>query len=426
MIPPDKRRRGLLGVGAGMALAALPAMATAQQQPRQKPDRSEMLSAASFGTRGDGVADDSAALQAALDAAFAPNGPGFLIIPPGTYKVAKPLRVVTPEGQKGDITRRHGVIAHGARLVSAIADGGNVFEFISRATVRFLLIEGLDIVGGGGEGHGISLECEFNEHYLYNFCLRDVTVQGCGGDGCHIMGNVFEGQVINTYLRDNKKNGLTLGHGARAGILSAIHVFGCVFGQNGQYGVAMVNGCYDVAFHGCYFLLNGKHGLAALNGCTLLSNCGFENNHEAAAGFDKGGSGIYLQGFGTLIGCTAYSMFNQKRLIDAYVVGHLVMIGCAGSGDARAKAAGLARIDGEKKKARATIVSPSGAIEYVNGLEGLEISGKDGGARFGADWQSPNLAQLGEYRLWIDRRGRLRLKNGAPKSDEDGTPVRAA
>ena len=106
--------------------------------------------------------------------------------------MTKLLRVVTPEGQKGDIGRRNGVIAQGARLVSAIADGGNVFEFVSRATVRFLLIEGLDILGGGREGHGI--------------------------------------------------------------------------------------------------------GLAALNGCT------------------------------------AYSMFNQKRLIDAYVVGQLVMIGCAGSG----------------------------------------------------------------------------------------------
>jgi hypothetical protein len=125
---------------------------------------------------------------------------------------------------------------------------------------------------------------------------------------------------------------------ARAGILSAIHVFGCVFGQNGQYGVEMVNGCYDAGFHGCYFLLNGKYGLVALNGCTLLSNCGFENNHESAPSFDKGGAGIFLQNFGTLIGCTAYSMLNQKRLIDAYLVGHLVMIGCAGSGDARARA----------------------------------------------------------------------------------------
>lgn len=424
MIPPGASRRGLLGAGAGLALAALPAVAAAQEVPRQRPDERQMLSAASFGTRGDGVADDSAALQAALDAAFAPNGPGFLAIPPGTYRVTKSLRVATPEGQKGDITHRHGIIAHGARLLSAIMDGSNVFEFVSHATVRFLLIEGLDIAGGGREGHGILLECEHKEHYLYNFCLRDVTVQGCGGDGCRMMGNVFEGQVINTYLRDNKKNGMTLGHGARAGILSAIHVFGCVFGQNGRYGVEMVNGCYDAGFHGCYFLLNGKHGLAALNGCTLLSNCGFENNHEAAPGFDKGGSGIYLQNFATLIGCTAYSMFNQKRLIDAYVVSHLVMIGCAGSGDARAKGAGLARIAGERK-ARATIVNPTGAVEYVDGFEGLEIAGKDGGARFGADWQSPNLAQLGNYRLWVDRRGRLRVKNGSPTSDEDGTLVGA-
>jgi hypothetical protein len=142
--------------------------------------------------------------------------------------VTKPLRVVTPEGQKGDIGRRNGVIAQGARLVSAIADGGNVFEFVSRATVRFLLIEGLDILGGGREGHGI--------------------------------------------------------------------------------------------------------GLAALNGCTLLSTVDSRttmNRHQAST---RGGSGIYLQSFGTLIGCTAYSMFNQKRLIDAYVVGQLVMIGCAGSG----------------------------------------------------------------------------------------------
>jgi polygalacturonase len=78
-----------------MALAALPVVATAQRPPPQTPDSREMLSAASFGTRGDGVADDSTALQAALDAAFAPDGPGFLAIPPGTYKVTKPLRATS-------------------------------------------------------------------------------------------------------------------------------------------------------------------------------------------------------------------------------------------------------------------------------------------------------------------------------------------
>ncbi len=416
MTPIDTKRRVLMG--AGLTLAGLPA-ASAQERPQ--PPR-QMLSAAAMGARGDGRADDTAALQSAIDTALGPDGPGYLVIPPGTYRVTRTLRFATARGEKGDITRNHGILAHGARIRSAIADGSNVFEFVSEATVRFLLIEGLDILGSGRDGHGILLECEHTEHYLYNFCLRDVTVQGVGGDGARLMGNVFEGQIINTYLRDNRRNGLTLGHGARAGILSAIHAFGCVFGQNGRYGVDMINGCYDAAFHGCYFLLNAGHGLVASNGCTLLSNCGFENNHEAASSFDKGGPGIWLQGFATLIGCTAYSMFKQTRLIEAYVVDQLVMIGCSGSGDAAAKGAGLARLDGEKK-GRATVISSSGRVDYVRDFSGLEISGTGSGVRFGAHWQSANLAQLGDYRLWVDGKGRLRLKNGAPASDEDGKVV---
>ena len=380
-----------------------------------------MLSAAGFGVRGDGIADDTAALQAALDAAFAADGPGFLTIPPGTYKVTRTLRIGAAQGETHDLTRHHGILAHGARIHSAIEDGGNVLQLICRSTQRFLTIEGLDILGSGREGNGLYLECEHPDHYLYNFCLRDLVVQGVGGDGLRLSGNVFEGQLINIYARDNKKNGATFAHGAKAGILSAIHVFGSVFGQNGRIGVAMVRGCYDVSFHGCYFLLNGKEGLVAENGCTLLSNCGFENNHESAPDFAHGGAGIFLQNFGTLIGCTAYSMFKQNRLIQAYVVSQFAMIGCTGSGDGGAKGAGLARIGGEKR-ARAVVMSSQGAVEYMNGFEALEIGASNqGGVRFASSWQSSNLLQLGNYRVWVDKAGKLRLKNGVPASDEDGS-----
>jgi hypothetical protein len=337
--------------------------------------------------------------------------------------VTRTLQIVPAQGEAHNITRHHGILAHGARLHSSIENGGNVLQFICRSTVRFLTLEGLDILGSGREGNGLYLECEHGEHFLYNFCLRDLVVQHVGGDGLRFSGNVFEGQLINVYARDNKKNGATFAHGSKAGILSAIHVFGSVFGQNGRFGAAMIRGCYDVSFHGCYFLLNGKEGLVAENGCTLLSNCGFENNHESAPDFARGGAGIYLQNFGTMIGCTGYSMFKQNRLLQAYIVSQLTMIGCAGSGDGQAKGAGLARLGGEAK-ARATVISPSGAIEYLNGFEALEIGVTGhGGVRFGSHWQSPNLAQLGNYRLWIDKRGQLRLKNGTPTSDEDGSTV---
>jgi hypothetical protein len=419
----DNSRRLLLGLGAGvgtLALAALPARQAAAQTARPAGGR-QMLSAASYGAKGDDASDDTQALQAALDAAFAPNGPGFLEIPPGTYRISRTLRIGAAQGETRDITRHHGLLAHGARIHSTIQDGSNVLQLRCRSTMRFLTIEGLDILGSGREGNGLYLECEEKEHYLYNFCLRDIVVQGCGGDGVRLIGNVFEGQLINVYLRDNKKNGVTFGHGSRAGILSAIHVFGSVFGQNGRYGAAMVHGCYDVSYHGCYFLLNGKEGLVAENGCTLLSNCGFENNHESAPDFAKGGAGIFLQNFGTLIGCTAYSMFKQNRLIQAYVVSQLAMIGCTGSGDGQARGAGLARIGGEKK-ARAVVMSSQGAVEYMNGFEALEIGASgQGGVRFASSWQSPNLLQLGDYRVWVDKSGKLRLKNGVPTSDTDGS-----
>ena len=416
-------RRVLLGSGMGLALGSV-ATARSAGLPGATADAAPRVSARDFGAVGDGRTDDTAALQAALDAAFASGRETVVTIPPGTYKVTRTLRVRPPAGAAGNLGRRSGISAQGAHLVSAIADGGNVLEFVSASTIRFVLIEGLDILGGGREGHGIHIECDHKDAYFYNFCLRDVVVQNCGGDGCRMIGNVFESQIINTYLRKNRGNGLTLGHGTHGGILSAIHVFGCVFGDNGRHGAAMINNCYDASFHGCYFLLNGRFGLAAENGCTLLSNCGFENNHTAAPNFAAGDAGISLCSFGTLVGCTGYSVFNQTQLLHAFVTGRLVMIGCTGAGDGNARHAGLARFTGERG-AGITLMGCTGAVEYGEGLDGLEIGGPVGGVGFAAHWQSPNLVRLGDYRLWVDAQGRLRLKHGPPAADDDGTPVGA-
>ncbi len=408
-------RRGLL------LTAAAAAATTRAGAARAAPPPGRILSATGFGAVGDGVADDSAALQAALDASLKQGG-ALLVIPPGTYRVSRTLRLAPQRSTTGDIGRQNGILGHGARLLSAITNGANVLEVTSRATVRFMLIEGLDVLGTGKEGHGIVIECDRREDYLYNFCLRDVVVQGCGRDGCRLIGNVFEGQVVDSYFRDNRGSGMTFAHGAHGGILSAIHVFGSVFGQNGLHGAALINGCYDVGFNGCYFLLNGRFGLQAGNGCTLLSHCGFENNHARAAGYANGGTGINLGSFGTLVGCTAYSVFNQTGLIRAFVTASLVMIGCSGSGDGVAKASGLAQLGGTPS-GEVIAIGCTGRIDCASNFEALEIGGPDGGVRFGADWRSRHLPQLGAYHLWVDHSGRLRLKKGKPNADDDGVPV---
>lgn len=412
-------RRGLLAAGAA-TLGSLPAAFPAAAQADMRPERpTRMLSATQFGAVGDGLTDDSQALQNAFDEAFRDGG-GFLLIPPGTYRVSRTLRILSRH--TGDIGRLSGVIAHGAQILSVIENRANVIEIVSRATVRFLAIEGLDVLGRGKEKHGLYIECGGRDRYLYNCCLRDVVVQGCGGDGCRMVGNVFESQIINSYFRSNKGNGVTFAHGKHGGILSAIHVFGCVFGNNGADGAALIRGCYDVGFHGCYFLLNGRFGLVAENGCTLLSNCGFENNQMQSRDFAHGDAGIALSNFGTLIGCTGYSIFNQTRMLRADVIGQLTMVGCSGSGGGKAKDAGLALLKGDKS-ALATVIGCSGKVETVPGFEAIELGGTEGGVRFGSAWQSDILPCLGNYRLWVDKHGRLRMKDGIPQSDEDGTAV---
>ncbi|MEK9970999.1 MAG: hypothetical protein VW600_17830, partial [Ferrovibrio sp.] len=125
----------------------------------------------------------------------------------------------------------------------------------------------------------------------------------------------------------------------------------------------------------------------------------------------------------TLVGCPAYSMFRQTHLLRATLTGKLAMVGCSGSGDSKASEAGLAVLKGDPRSA-ATLVGCSGAVRCEGGFEAIEIgSGETGGLRVGGDWQSRALARLGDYHLWVDRQGRLRIKKGRPQRDDDGSPV---
>ena len=414
------KRRDLIAGSAAAALAG--GTCTASASAKNWPSAA-MPSASDFGAIGDGRRDDAPALQDAIDAVFARGGHGVLLIPPGVYRVGRPLMLEMSAATTGNVTHRTGIYASGARLVSDIGNGANVLNVVSRAVARFLLIEGLEIAGSGRDGHGINLECVGNGRYLYNFCLRDVIVQGCGGDGCRMIGNVFEGQVFNSYFRDNKQNGATFGHGRPTGILSAIHVFGSVFGGNRVHGAALINGCYDVSFAGCYFLLNGRFGLTAPNGCTVLNNCGFENNQQRAADFANGDAGIWLANFGTMVGCTGYSIYKQTHLVRTDVLSSLVMVGCTGGGGDGAHGAGLAKLAG-RGSGKATLVGCAGRVDRGGEVDILQFGDTGRDAMFGARWDGGDLLRLGDYRLWVDATGGLRIKRGDPSSDDDGTPVR--
>jgi len=416
-------RRGLLALGAGgIGAGAGLAYGRAAAEERPPVPTARRLSAADFGAVGDGRADDTEPLQKALDAAFLGGAPSLLTVPPGIYRVTRPLRLELTRENAGKLTRRNGVLAHGATIWSHIEDDAPVLTIESRTVARYPLIEGLQIQGRGKEGHGLFILCRRRGSYFYNFCLRDVTVQGCGGDGCRMVGNVFEGQLINCYFRDNGRNGATFAHGEEDTVLSAVHVVGSVFGGNGRHGAALLDGAADVGFHGCYFLLNRAFGLVATVGCGLLSHCGFENNHAGAQDFERGDAGALIKVGGTLVGCTAYSIYNQTHLIRAFVTNELTLLGCHADGGGRAKKARLAKLAGPAG-GQATAIGCRGGIDAEAPLEPIEIGNAGGGVRLGGRWDSPALPRLGEHSLWVDGEGRLRIKRGRPERDNDGSPV---
>jgi len=386
------------------------------------PDHAKALSARQFGAVGDGVADDTAALQAALEAVFDPSdhAAGLLVIPPGDYKITRSLRFT----QRENCGQSRRVSARGARLVSAIPDGGHVLHIRSAATWHFIILEGLEIAGSGSDGHGLYLECDTNRAGLYNFCLRDLAIGNCGGDGCRIYGNLFEAQLETCAFRGNRGNGATFAHSLHGGVLSSIHLFGCAFDDNEAHGAEIVR-AYDVGFHGCTFHRNGRFGLLATNGCELVADCSFIDNHRSAFDFANGGAGMGLRRYATLVGCISHSTANQTHLIDADLWGsfaRLVLIGCRATGEGPAAAAGLARLRGWGTHP-ATIVGCQGAVTSAGGVQPLAIGGAGGSIGASAEWRSANLLQMGEYRMWVDAGGRLRLKKGAPEFDGDGRPA---
>ncbi|MEX0923960.1 MAG: glycosyl hydrolase family 28-related protein [Rhodovibrionaceae bacterium] len=411
----DPRRRAILTGAAGAALMT-GSTAFAGAAPAAAGDQKD------YGLVGDGEADDSAALQRAFDAAFAGKQARLIQLPPGRYRVTRPIRVRTAKRPDGNVTHPAGLLANGVTLLSDIDSGEAVVDVDVRATLRFFRIEGLHIAGRGDEGAGLRISCQHRGAYFYNFCIRDCVVEGCGGNGCELLGNVFEGQVFNCYFRDNGHDGALLAHGAEDTVLSAVHLFGCVFGGNHRNGASLEEDATDVSFHGCYFLLNGRFGLSAEMGITLLSHCGFENNHQRAGSFAEGDAGVRLMVAGTLVGCTAYSIYKQKYLLRGYITNQLTMLGCKGAGDGDADAAGLASLKGEKS-AKYSLIGCWGKVERDRNVEMLGVSPKDGGGSFGESWDSDNLLRLGDYRLWVDGEGQLRVLRGKPESDRDGQVV---
>lgn len=166
------------------------------------------LDVKSFGAKGDGIADDTAALQAAVNAA---TSGATVFVPDGTY------RVTTADGA----CKTRGLVLMGSMTLSLASNA--ILQAIPNACPSYALVHivgtsDVNIVGGtllgDRAGHagtaGESGQCLWLEG-TSNVSLRHVAIKECWGDGIYLGGTDNHNVTVCSVNVDHvRRNGISI------------------------------------------------------------------------------------------------------------------------------------------------------------------------------------------------------------------------
>jgi hypothetical protein len=195
-----------------------------------------------YGAKGDGTTDDTAAIQAAIDACAA-NGGGTVYFPPGTYKITNTITVKKKVNLVGDhssdtFTEVSGEIAV-TKLVWGSSTAGKMMitESLWGSVMRGLLLDGNWVADQG-------LEVFEAQGGLF----EDIHIKHIAGNKQALLLNaVTKSTVMNTFIkcviRDNLRIGVEL-RGAGGSAFTTLNTFvGCLF--HGRFISLRLSQCTD-------------------------------------------------------------------------------------------------------------------------------------------------------------------------------------
>lgn len=320
-------RRGFLRSGAGLvACAAFAAGAKSMVAPVLQaeylpPERARgpaIRNVRDYGALGDGVHDDTAAIQAAINAL--PADGGTVLVPPGTYMVdttrkinlrSSMLLLMDPDAilkAKTASVARHYILYVYNKADVEIAGGQLVGERDTHVYATSSTDEwghGIQILGG------------------QRVTVRDLRVSRCTGDGVCIGGSASDVVIANIVSTQNRRQGLSItncsnirvygsefshtqGTAPECGIdiepdagysCANVWIENCRMHNNAKYGINIWQRVSTVSVRRCTLEANGSLGMST-SGCSNIeftSNL-VRNNSATGVVYNDGTSGVSHSG----------------------------------------------------------------------------------------------------------------------------------
>lgn len=237
------------------------------------------LSVKSFGAIGDGVADDTAAINTTIQSL--PTGGGTVHFPAGTYKISDNIisrnaLALVGEGSSSTVVYQSNTTKHGLLCNDQL----------------YLTIQGLALVGPTtGTGIGINLMRTNNAASNY-IKMDDVRLRTWGRDGL-AGSNIIVSNWNNVTAVQNARHGFNIW--GTAGISTSLAMNACYANENGANGFQLANSTY-ISMSGCASEKNQiDYALTACEGVSL-SGCGSEQSAVNAIVI-SGGQGIDINGW---------------------------------------------------------------------------------------------------------------------------------
>jgi hypothetical protein len=289
-----------LGSSAGTSkVGFIQAGTGAQARPAQAKLR-ETVSVKDFGAVGDGVADDTAEIQAAIDAA--PEG-GAIYFPNGTYAISAALivdKAITLYGDGpgkwydslgGSIIKQTDITENVFTLRASLAQYAFGQYGLNNVNFRDLAITGPSVASKCARGIGCDTTVNGGDYHIRECTFTNIQVRFCQ-TGVELVGicylNDFYGGVISQC-----DTGFALYRGAASDGGGQTRFFGttidiitdaCV-----QWNTDTTSG--DLSMFGCT-LADAQYGIISNEEAQLtISGCSFENNTKTGSL----GAGIYIE-----------------------------------------------------------------------------------------------------------------------------------